>query len=103
MAVMRFRMSANGVRILKSSDRVASSRTQQIIGHVTSCAVDAEGFQVGMAYVDRRYTGEGTRVALIPQAGPAGASKRIDELDIGDRFPLQVDAIVLSRFPVKES
>jgi glycine hydroxymethyltransferase len=103
MAVMRFRMSAKGVRIVKSSDRVASSRTQQIIGHVTSCAVDAEGFQVGMAYVDRRYTGEGTRVALIPQAGPAGASKRIDELDIGDRFPLQVDAIVLSRFPVKES
>jgi glycine hydroxymethyltransferase len=103
MAVIRFRMSAKGVRMVKSGDRVASSRTQQIIGHITSCAVDAEGFQVGMAYVDRRFTPEGTRVALIPEAGPAGASnKRMEELGIGDRFPLQVDAVVLNRFPMKD-
>jgi len=104
MAVARFRMISKGVRIVKPGDLVASSRTQQIVGHVTSCAVDAEGFQVGMTYLDRRFTREGTKIALIPApAGERAQCTPLGELRIGDRFPLQVEATVLSRFPIKES
>jgi len=102
-SVVRFRMSAKGVRIAKPGDLMVSSRTQQIIGFVTSCAVDAEGVQVGMGYVDNRFTREGIKVGIVPSpAGTVATHKSLSELDIGDRFPLPVEALILSRFPEEE-
>jgi hypothetical protein len=67
---------------------------------VTSCAVDGEGIQVGMAYVDAQYAREDVRIGII-SASTAGRerSKSITELELGERFPLPVEAIMLSRFP----
>jgi glycine hydroxymethyltransferase len=100
MAVARFRMLSKGVRIAKPRDIVISERTQKMIGHVTSCAVDGEGIQVGMAYVDAQYAREDVRIGII-SASTAGRerSKSITELELGERFPLPVEAIILGRFP----
>ena len=100
MAVARFRMLSRGVRIAKPGDIVISGRTQRMIGHVTSCAVNGEGFQIGMAYVDAQYAREDVRVGIIPESSNGkGKVKSIMELDVGDRFPLPVEAVMLSRFP----
>jgi len=98
-SVVRFQMHSRGVRIAKPDDLVVSSRTQRIIGRVTSCAVDKDGLQVGMALVDTRFTREGLPLCIVPgaQAGKE-KSKLMQELGVGDRFPLHSDAVVLSRF-----
>jgi glycine hydroxymethyltransferase len=100
MAVGRFRMLSRGVRIVKTGDIVVSGRSQRMIGHVTSCAVDGEGIQIGLAYVDAQYAREEVRIGII-SASTAGRerSKSITELELGDRFPLHVEAVMLSRFP----
>ncbi len=102
-SVIRFRMSSKGIRIAKPGDLMVSSRTQQIIGFVTSCAVNAEGVQVGMGYVDNRFTREGIKVGIVPSpTGSVTTHKSLSELGIGDRFPLAVEALILSRFPEEE-
>lgn len=101
--VVRFRMLSKGVRVARQGDMVVSHRTQEIIGSVTSCAVNHEGFQIGMACVDARFSREGTPIAIVPAFRGGGEGKRtLGELSVGARFPLHEDAIVLSRFPSKE-
>jgi glycine hydroxymethyltransferase len=105
MAVGRFRMLTRGVRIAKPGDIVVSGRSQRMIGYVTSCAVDGEGIQIGMAYVTAQYAREEVQIGII-SAGTAGRdqSKSITELELGDKFPLPAEAVMLSRFPaVKQS
>jgi glycine hydroxymethyltransferase len=100
MAVARFRMHSRGVRIVKQGDVVISGRNQRVIGRVTSCAVDGEGFQIGLAYVDGQYTREGVQIEIVPDSSrPRVKEKSIADLGLGDRFPLPVEAVVLSRFP----
>jgi glycine hydroxymethyltransferase len=101
-AVVRFRMLTRGARIAKSGDPVISGRTQRMIGRVTSCAVDAEGVQIGMACVDRQYAREEVKIGIVPlSSGSRTTLKSVTELAAGDRFPLPVEAVILSRFPEK--
>jgi glycine hydroxymethyltransferase len=100
MAVGRFRMLSRGVRTAKPGDIVVSGRSQRMIGNVTSCAVDGEGIQIGMAYVDARYAREDVQIGIISAiTTDTKRSKSITELELGDKFPLPVEAIMLSRFP----
>ena len=100
MTVIRFGMLSRGVRIAKSGDFVISTRTQRLIGHVTSCAVNSEGFQVGMAYVDRQYAREGVRIGIV--SNPAHSHKKgvsLDRIELGDTYQIPVEADIVSRFP----
>ncbi|MCK7481847.1 MAG: hypothetical protein M0C28_35250 [Candidatus Moduliflexus flocculans] len=58
-----------------NGDPVIDSERRTVIGCVTSCAIDAEGFMTGQAYVDLAYAKEGTPIG-IHQGGnmdrPAG-------------------------------
>jgi len=100
MAVVRFRMVSKGVRIAKQDDPVVSGRTQRIIGSVTSCAVDQNGIQVGMACVDKKFSREGIRIGIVPGVHDGRERSRpLRDLTLGDRFPLHGEAVVLSRFP----
>ncbi len=67
---------------------------------MTSCAVDAEGLLLGQAYVDQRYTAEGTQLAVL--VTPRRAPKPQQELKPGDKVQLPVPIVVLSRFPKKK-
>ena len=101
--IVRFRMCEKGVRLPKGGDPVLNERGQYI-GAVTSCAIDTEGYLLGMALVDRRYAVEGTRIGIIPSppGGRFPPPKSVKELGPGDRVLYPVWAVVLPRFPTDE-
>ncbi len=95
--VIRFRVNEKGVRIPHLGDPVVNRKGQQI-GHVTSCSIDAEGYLVGMAIVEKRYNVPETPIAVFPLGG-----KPLDEALLrGKRVALPVAATVLTRFPERE-
>jgi glycine hydroxymethyltransferase len=95
MEVVRFRMNEKGVRLPKLGDPVIN-RKGQVIGAVTSCAIDTEGYLLGQAYIDRRYMAEGTPIGIL---SGGGAAKPSAELKVGDRVPVPSEATVVKRFP----
>ena len=102
MEILRFRMKERGVRMAKLGDIVVDKRGKYI-GRVTSCALDSEGFQVGLAYVDKKYNREGARVGIIPLPhAKVSPTKPVEEMALGDKMLLHERATVLSRFPVEE-
>jgi glycine hydroxymethyltransferase len=99
MQISRFRVLAKGIRMIKTGAPVINRRSQRLIGTVTSCALDTEGFQVGMALLDRRNSREGTRIGIFPEAdGPSGGRGE-RPMAVGQKIALHEEAVVTSRFP----
>jgi len=94
--VVRFRFNEKGVRMAHYGDPVVDRRGT-VIGRVTSCAVDREGYLLGQAYVQRRFTAQGSPIAVF-QSASKKADKAPAELGIGDRVSIPTPATVLSRF-----
>ncbi len=103
MQIVRFRMDNKGVRMPATGDPVVN-RKGKYVGAVTSCAIDSQGYLLGMAYVDKRYAKEGTplNVFALPHGKKLPECKPLDELDFGDQVMLGDGATVLSRFPEKD-
>lgn len=95
--VIRFRFDEKAVRMAHNGDPVIDGKGK-MVGVVTSCAVDKEGFLTGQAFVDLRSAVEGTPI-LIYQGSPAQSSKAPAELETGDKVTLPTPAKVVSRFP----
>ena len=103
MEIGRFSLSSKGVKVVRENDLVVSKRSQKIIGSVTSCAVNQEGIQIGMAYIDKKFTTEGTKIGII--SGSQMRKEKIKSLgdaSIGDSISLHEEATIISRFPVEE-
>ncbi|GAB4570971.1 MAG: hypothetical protein Kow0077_06480 [Anaerolineae bacterium] len=96
--VTRFRMDAKGVRPPQQGDPIVDSRGR-VIGIVTSCSIDSEGYQLGQAYLKSDYLEEGTPIAIYTGAAKLKLSKPFGELKLGDKAPVASPATVLSRFP----
>jgi glycine hydroxymethyltransferase len=103
MRIIRFRMKEKGVRAIRSGD-VLVSRRGDYLGTVTSCALDVAGYQIGMAYVDRKRSPEGTdlRVFPLPPLDKPMMEKGYRELVAGDKVLVSEEAVVLPRFPLVE-
>jgi glycine hydroxymethyltransferase len=99
--VIRFRFTEKGVRIARNRDPVIEPKGK-VIGVVTSCSIDSEGFLTGQAYLDLKYTTEGTPIAIFQSAAKT-AGKAPAELKAGDRVTLPTAALVVSRFPILTS
>lgn len=95
--VVRFRFDEKAVRMAHNSDPVLDGKGK-VIGFVTSCAVDKEGFLTGQAFVDLKDSIEGTPI-FIYQGAPKQAVKAPADLTTGDRITLPTAAKVISRFP----
>jgi len=95
--VVRFRFTETGVRMAHPGDPVMDERGK-VIGTVTSCAADREGFLLGQAYVDLKFAVEGTPI-FIYQSAAKKADKAPADLRIGDRVTMPSAAMVLRRFP----
>lgn len=95
--VVRFRFNEKGVRMAHQGDPVIDKRGK-VIGEVTSCAADREGFLLGQAFLGLKYAAEGTPI-LIYQGAPDKASKAPADLRIGERVTIPNAATVLRRFP----
>ncbi|MEE9617915.1 MAG: hypothetical protein V3T90_13055, partial [Anaerolineae bacterium] len=98
MTVARFHIAEKGVRIPKQEDVVTESHGR-VIGQVTSCAMDTEGYLVGLAYVDQRNAKKGTEINIFPRPTREDWDKPYEELEMGDRLVLHNEATVVSRFP----
>jgi glycine hydroxymethyltransferase len=99
--VVRFRMNEKGVRVPKTGDPVVNKRGKYV-GVVTSCAIDSQGYLLGLAYVDKRYNREGEQIGVFPLPGKVPPCKAMDELTAGDQVLLHDEATVLTRFPQDE-
>jgi glycine hydroxymethyltransferase len=95
--VARFRFTEKGVRMAHNGDPVVDKKGK-VIGVVTSCAVDSEGFLTGQALVERSSSLEGTPIAIF-QSAAREAGKAPAGLILGDRVVLPTPALILSRFP----
>jgi glycine hydroxymethyltransferase len=95
--VVRFRFIEKGVRMSHNGDPVLDAKGK-VVGVVTSCAIDKEGYLTGQAYVDLRSAEENIPIFIF-QGAPSQASKAPAELQAGDRVTLPTPATVISRFP----
>jgi len=97
MIVARFRIEEKGVRVPKQEDVITESHGR-VIGQVTSCAMDTEGYLVGQVYIDQRHAKKGTEINIFPRPTREGWEKPYEELDVGDRLVVSNEATVTSRF-----
>jgi glycine hydroxymethyltransferase len=97
MAVVRFRVARKGVRVPKLEDVVVDNHGR-VIGQVTSCSMDTEGFLVGQACIEQRHARKGEEINLFPHPTREDWDKPYDELELGDRLVLHSEATVVSRF-----
>jgi glycine hydroxymethyltransferase len=95
--VARFRFNEKGVRMAHTSDPVVDRRGR-VVGVVTSCAVDRDGYLLGQAHLLRKHAVEGTAIAVF-QSAPEKASKAPAALRVGDRTSIPTPATILRRFP----
>ncbi|HDQ71757.1 MAG TPA: glycine cleavage system aminomethyltransferase GcvT [Chloroflexi bacterium] len=97
MLVVRFRIKEKGVRVPKQQDVIIDSRGR-VIGQVTSCAMDTEGYLVGQAYVNQRHAKPGTEINVVPHPTREDWDKPYTELEMGDRLVMHTEAQVIRRF-----
>jgi len=95
--VVRFRFTEKGVRMAHYGDPVVDKRAR-VVGFVTSCAVDKEGYLLGQACLSKKASEPGTPVAVFQHASEK-AGKAPADLAVGDRTVIPTAAEVLTRFP----
>jgi len=95
--VTRFRMDRKGARPAHEGDPIIDTRGR-VVGIVTSCSIDSEGYQLGQAYLKKDYRKRGTELGVF--AGSARTrAKDFGSLNIGDRAPMPEPITTLTRFP----
>lgn len=93
--IVRFKFTEKGLRMAHPEDPVIDKRGK-VIGWVTSCAIDSEGFLTGQAYIPKKYSEEGTQIFITQKSDQKTV---MFTTNIGDRVLLPNLALVLSRFP----
>ena len=99
--VTRFRMAQKGARPPHQGDPIIDGRGR-VVGVVTSCSIDSEGYQLGQAYLKRDFLAEGTPISIYAGSARAKAAPNPANLSLGDRVPLPEAATVISRFPKRK-
>jgi len=103
MQIVRFRMKDKGIRAIRAGD-VVVTRRGEYLGAVTSCSLDVDGYQLGMAYVEAKRAREGVelRIFPLPPGEKPAPEKDKRDLAVGDKVLVAEEAVVLPRFPVDE-
>jgi glycine hydroxymethyltransferase len=99
--VVRFRVAHKGSKPLKIGDPASDARGA-FAGHVSSCAVDGQGMQLGLAYVLKKYeTVESLMIFPLPPKNDVKLPTPLD-FKAGERMTLPVEAKIIERFPLRE-
>ena len=99
--VVRFRMNEKGVRRPDGGDPILDKRGK-VVGTVTSCAIDSEGYLLGQAVVPISMSAVDTAVSIYQLGGGQRAIRVPDSVKVGARLPLPDGATILSRFPSRK-
>jgi glycine hydroxymethyltransferase len=97
----RFRMNQKGVRVPKLGDPVLDGRGR-VIGTVTSCALDSEGYLLGMAVIESAFgakDGMPISIMALPERAPGPLSPHAP---LGSRALVPDAATILTRFPKRK-
>jgi glycine hydroxymethyltransferase len=100
--LIRFRFAEEHAPVPRQGD-VIVSRKGRVVGAVTSCSVDSQGWLTGLGYVQARHTKRGTRLGIFQTDGRSWTSKPLESLKTGDRLQLHNDILVVRRFMDKKS
>ena len=95
--VIRFRFTEKAIRMAHNGDAVLDKKGK-VIGVVTSCAIDSEGYLTGLASLEIKSSMEGTPL-FIYQGNPITTGKPPAQLITGDKVVLPTAAVVVTRFP----
>jgi glycine hydroxymethyltransferase len=95
--LVRFTFDEKGVRMAHLGDPVVDWRGK-VVGHVTSCAVDMNGYLTGQAFIDSKSAEKGA-IIYVYQGAPKDSSKILGALKVGDRVILPSPAHIQRRFP----
>ena len=95
--IARFRFSEKRVRRAHYGDPIMDEQGR-VIGKVTSCATDSEGYFLGQAYVNKRFAKKGTLVYIYQDVEKRSGTSLTD-LSYGERVALPDTATILRRFP----
>lgn len=96
--VVRFRMDDKAVRRPELGDPVLDRRGK-VVGTVTSCAIDNDGYLLGQALVPFSLAEPGTALAIYQLGGGTRSLRVPGEVKLGARLPAPDSATVLTRFP----
>jgi glycine hydroxymethyltransferase len=96
-AIARFRFSDKRVRKAHYGDPVMDE-VGRVIGRVTSCATDSEGYFTGQAFINQRYAKKGNLVYIYQDVSKR-KGKELTNLSYGERVALPDTATILRRFP----
>jgi len=99
--VVRFRFNVKSGRMAHYGDPIVDDKGR-VIGQVTSCSIDTEGYRLGQAYLENKYTAEGTPLVVFQSASDKPEKPR-KGLKMGERVTLPEPATVLSRFPKRKA
>ncbi len=99
--IVRFRFNAKSGRMAHYGDPLVDDKGR-VIGQVTSCSLDTDGFRLGQAFVEYKYTDENTPVFVFQSASDKPEKPR-KGLQLGDKVTLPEPATVLSRFPKRKA
>jgi glycine hydroxymethyltransferase len=99
--VARFRMNEKGVRRPELGDPVLDRRGK-VVGSVTSCAIDSEGYLLGQAYLPLTMAEPETTVFIYQLGGGTRPLRAPDNVRPGARLPIPDAATVLTRFPARK-
>jgi glycine hydroxymethyltransferase len=95
--LIRFRFDEERARMPRQGD-VVVSRKGRVVGAVTSCSIDSDGWLTGLAYVQKRYAQRDTRLAIFQVDSRSWTSKPLADLKTGDQVQLHDDITVIRRF-----
>ena len=95
--VSRFRMDSKGARPAHNGDPIVNARGR-VVGKVTSCNIDSEGFQLGQALMERGFRKPGTQLSVFAGSARAKAAD-FGNLSIGKRVKMPEPLTILTRFP----
>ncbi len=113
--VTRFRFDAKSGRMAHNGDPVFD-KEGRLVGEVTCCSIDAEGYRLGQAYLEFKSTAEGTPLQILQGAGEAVATRSVSPKPAtlaefqaalaasGEKVKARAPeaATVLSRFPKRK-
>lgn len=94
----RFRIDQKGGRPAHAGDPIMDRRGR-VIGVVTSCSRDQEGFQTGQALLKLEFASPNVQILIFSNANRSANGKSPADLTMGDRATVPELATVLSRFP----
>jgi glycine hydroxymethyltransferase len=97
--VTRFRLDSKGTRPPHQGDPLVDNKGR-VVGIVTSCSIDSEGYQLGQAQIKSDFADADTPLAVFSgsdrmRANPDGAA-------MGKKFNMPDPVTVLTRFPSKK-